>query len=297
MATELQKAEDRLRLDVDRLAGVIGPRHPGKPYTMEAAAGFIEQQLQQVGLRVMREAYPADGLPVSNLIVEWRGISQPQQILIVGAHYDSTPETPGADDNASAVAVLLEMARRFAHARFGRTVRFVFFPCEEMPYFHQQQMGSQVYARGCRDRQEQLVGMLCLEMLGYFTTAPASQQLPPGIPKWLHWLFPKQGNFLAAVANPHSWWLLMKFRIGFKRGARFPLFTIPLPEKIREIRLSDHSNFWDLGYSALMLTDTSFLRNPHYHQPTDTPETLDYARMAQLVPGLCSAVQYLARGR
>lgn len=293
-SAEEQATEARLRHDVDLLAGVIGPRHPGQPHTMQAAAAFIQQQLQLAGLSVARETYHADGQPVSNLIVEWRGTRQPGKILIVGAHYDTIPQTPGADDNASAVAVLLEMARRLADVKFRCTVRFVFFPCEEMPYFHQKEMGSQVYSRGCRERQEHLIGMLCLEMLGYFTTAPHSQQLPDGIPRWLHGLFPQRGDFLAAVANPKSWWLLLKFRYGFKRAARFPLFTIVLPEKIREIRLSDHSNFWDQGFPALMLTDTSFLRNPHYHKPTDTPQTLDYPRMVQLVPGLCGAVRLLA---
>ncbi len=283
-----------LRQHVDRMAGLIGPRHLGKPQTIRSTTKFLEHELAVRGAKVTHESYIASGQEVSNLIVEWRGIERPDEILIIGAHYDTVPSTPGADDNASAVAVLLEIIGRLTGEKFDRTVRFVFFPCEEPPHFHLGEMGSQIHSCRCRTQEENVIGMLCLEMLGFFTDAPDSQKLPPGIPKCLHWLFPRKGNFLAAVANPASTLLLMRFRQGFKRASTFPLFTIPLPEKIREIRLSDHSNFWDQGFPALMLTDTSFLRNPHYHQPSDLPETLDYERMADLTIGICGAIRALA---
>jgi hypothetical protein len=289
------ECEDRLRFTVQKLAGEIGPRHLGKPETMIETQDFIERELTSLGWFVQRETYEADGQSVCNLIVERSGTRSPERVLIVGAHYDTIPQTPGADDNASAVAVLLELARMLAHDQFQSTLRLIFFACEEMPYFHQQEMGSQIHSRSCREQNEQLIGMFSLEMLGYYTSGPGSQRLPPGIPKWLHWIFPKEGNFLAAVANPQSIGLLWQFRRGFKRGSSFPLFSIPLPETIREIRLSDHSNFWDQGYPALMLTDTSFLRNPHYHTPTDTPDTLDYPRMAEVTKGICSAIRFLVR--
>jgi hypothetical protein len=136
--------------------------------------------------------------------------------------------------------------------------------------------------------------MLCLEMLGYYSTEPRSQQIPPSIPKFLRRFFPHRGDFLAAVGNLPSWPLLWYFRRGFKRAARFPLWTLALPESIEEIRLSDNSSFWDQGYRALMLTDTSFLRNPHYHQATDTPDTLDYERMAQVTHGIAGGTARLA---
>jgi hypothetical protein len=136
--------------------------------------------------------------------------------------------------------------------------------------------------------------MLCLEMVGYYTTEPGSQQIPPGIPRRLHWAMPKRGDFLAAVGNLSSKRLAWSFRRGFKQAVRFPLFSICLPESISEIRLSDNSSFWDQGYSALMLTDTSFLRNPHYHLSSDTPETLDYERMAQVTLGVVGGVRRIA---
>jgi Zn-dependent M28 family amino/carboxypeptidase len=286
---------ERLRTHVDRLAGLIGPRHLGKPAALEAAATYIEGEFQTFGHTVERHWYETQGQRTCNLIVERLGTNRPEQIVILGAHYDTVSTTPGADDNASAVAVLIETARLVRGASFRRTVRFVAFTCEEPPHFNIGTMGSQVYARACRERNEQIKGMLCLEMVGYFVTAENSQALPPTIPRRLHWLFPRRGDFLAAVGNLRSWRLAWAFRRGFKRAVRFPLFSMVFPEAVHEIRRSDNSSFWDQGYPALMLTDTSFLRNPHYHQPTDTPETLDYERMAQVTLGVVGALRRLAR--
>jgi hypothetical protein len=137
--------------------------------------------------------------------------------------------------------------------------------------------------------------MICLEMVGYYSTEPKSQQTPAGIPRYLRWAFPSRGDFLASVANFRSWRLGWKFRRGFKQAVRFPLYSIALPERISEIRLSDNSSFWDQGYPAIMITDTSFLRNPHYHMSTDTPDTLDYVRMARATIGVAGGIARLAR--
>lgn len=285
----------RLHAHVDRLAGLIGPRHLGKPVAFDAAATYVERQLEELGETVEREWYDAGPQRVANIVASRSGTRSPHEIVLLGAHYDTVPSTPGADDNASAVAVLIETARLLCGAKMERTVRFVGFACEEPPHFYTQTMGSQVHARGCRARNEQIVGMLCLEMVGYFTPEAGSQQVPEAIPRWLRWAFPRRGDFLAAVGNPRSLGLVWSFRRGFKRATRFPLFSIVLPESIHEIRLSDNSSFWDQGYPALMLTDTSFLRNPHYHQASDTPETLDYERMASVTQGVAGAIRRLAR--
>jgi hypothetical protein len=139
--------------------------------------------------------------------------------------------------------------------------------------------------------------MLCLEMVGYYTSEPRSQQIPPGIPRFIHWAFPSQGDFIAAVGNLRSWRLVWTFRRGFKKAIGFPLYSIALPEALTEIRLSDNSSFWDQGYPALMITDTSFLRNPHYHTSTDTPDTLDYDRMARATIGVAGGIVRLAKAR
>jgi Zn-dependent M28 family amino/carboxypeptidase len=287
---------DNLRRHVDRLAGLIGPRHVGLPQAL-AAATLVERELCAAGYAVERQVYRAGGQEVSNLIAELPGARQADDIVILGAHYDTVPTTPGADDNASAIAVLLEVARLMRSRKCKRTVRFVAFACEEAPHFHIGEMGSQMYAKSCRSRGDRVVGMLCLEMVGFYSSAPNSQQIPSAIPNFLRRVFPPRGDFLAAVGNLRSWKLLWKFRRGFRRAGRFPLFSIVLPEAIPDIRRSDNSSFWDQGYQALMLTDTSYLRNPHYHLATDTPDTLDYERMAAVVAGVVEGVAEVARGR
>lgn len=287
--------ESNLRLHVDRLAGLIGPRFLQKPKTIDATIGYIEGQWSAMGYSHSRECYDALGDQATNLIIEQTGTHRPNEIILLGAHYDTVYTTPGADDNASAVAVLLEVSRLLREHRGRRTIRYVAFACEEPPYFHLDAMGSQHHARQSRLRGDKIRGMLCLEMVGYYTTEDNSQTIPPMIPRWMRRFFPTRGDFLAAVGNMASWKLCWRFRRGFKRGARtMPLFSICLPEKIHHIRLSDNSSFWDQGYPALMLTDTSFLRNPHYHMATDTPETLDYPRMTEVTLGVASAVRLLS---
>lgn len=286
--------EQNLRLHVDRLAGLIGPRVLQRPKTIAAAIGYIENVWREIGHEVVHERYQALEYEATNLVVEQRGTKRPDEIVLLGAHYDTVASTPGADDNASAVAVMLEVSRLLAGYAGKRTARYVAFACEEPPYFNIDSMGSQHHAREARRRREKIYGMLCLEMVGYYRDELGSQSIPPGIPRWMHRMFPKRGNFLAAVGNLPSWKLCWQFRRGFKRGSpRMPLFSICLPEKIHEIRLSDNSSFWDQGFPALMLTDTSFLRNPNYHQATDTPETLNYPQMTNVAYGVAAAMRKL----
>lgn len=290
-----EEIESNLRLHVDRLAGLIGPRYLQKPKTIEATIGYIEGQWKQMGYDSTRECFDALGDQATNLIVHQPGEKRAEEVIVLGAHYDTVYSTPGADDNGSAVAVLLEVCRLLCAFHGRRTIRYVAFACEEPPYFNLDSMGSQYHARQSRLRGDKIVGMLCLEMVGYYSDSDNSQTVPPLIPKWLRGFFPRRGNFLAAVGNMPSWKLCWKFRRGFKRGSpKMPLFSICLPEKINEIRLSDNSSFWDQGYPALMLTDTSFLRNPNYHLESDTPETLDYKRMTQVAKGVAAAVKHLA---
>lgn len=294
MSPDSHQIEANLRLHVERLAGLIGPRTLQRPKTIQATIGYIEGQWSQMGFSVERETYDAFGEEATNLIVERAGRKRLDEIVLLGAHYDTVSTTPGADDNASAVAVLLEVSRLLQEYAGRRTVRYVAFACEEPPYFNLDVMGSQFHARQARLRGDKIVGMLCLEMVGYYSSAMGSQAIPPAIPRWLHRFFPQRGDFLAAVGNMPSWSLCWRFRRGFKRGARrMPLFSICLPEKIHEIRLSDNSSFWDQGYPALMLTDTSFLRNPNYHLATDTPDTLDYPCMTEVTLGIASAMRQL----
>jgi Zn-dependent M28 family amino/carboxypeptidase len=297
MNSQHDQLVDNLHRHVDRLAGLIGPRHLGLPRTMAAAAKLIESELTQSGYAVERQIYTAQGQEVANLIAEISGSRTPDEVVVLGAHYDTVATTPGADDNASAVAVLLEVARILRNCDPRRTLRFIAFACEEPPHFFTGEMGSQVYARRCRTRNENIKGMLCLEMVGFYSSLPNSQKVPDAIPKFLHRIFPSRGDFLAAVGNLRSLKLGWRFRRGFKKAIRFPLFSICLPEAIHDIRLSDNSSFWDQGYPALMLTDTSYLRNPHYHEASDTPETLDYSSMAKVAMGVAGGTAAVARAR
>ena len=192
-----RRCADSLLHDVQVLSERIGERNTGCPDSLQKAAEYIEQVLSQWDYTVRRETYVADGTEVSNIIAERIGATRPEEIVIVGAHYDSVPGSPGADDNASGVAVLLELAFRFKGVQTGRTVRFVAFVNEEMPFFQTGSMGSQVHAMGCTQRGEQIVAMLCLESVGYFENAPGSQQYPEA----LAGMYPDTGTFIAFCSN------------------------------------------------------------------------------------------------
>lgn len=291
MAVDPLPIREKLVQHVDRLAGLIGPRILAKPESISATIGYLSGQWQAIGFEVREETYESSDGPATNLVVDIPGKSA-DEVIVLGAHYDTVANTPGADDNASAVAVLLEVSRLLKDMTPRRTIRFISFACEESPYMSLGSMGSQHHARQARQRGEK-IAMLCLEMVGYFRHEPGSQAVPDSIPKFLHRLFPKRGNFLAAIGNLSSWQLSWAFRRGFKKASRLSLFSLCLPEKIQEIRRSDNSSFWDAGYPALMLTDTSFLRNPNYHQPSDTPDTLDYDAMTEVTLGVAGAVKRL----
>ena len=284
----------RLRHHVEHLADTIGPRTLQNPDSIKATCDYLRRQWKQFGRDVVEENYVVDQQTATNLVVEDRGTSKHDEIVLLGAHYDTVAGTPGADDNASAVAVMLEVCRLMSQHSSQRTARYVAFTCEELPYGPAGKMGSQYHAAGCRSRCDNINAMLCLEMVGYYSNRIGSQRVPPAIPRWLHPLFPGRGDFLASVGNLKAFGLNRRFRRGFRRGTRdLRLFSINLPEKIKDIRRSDHSSFWDQQYPALMLTDTSYLRNENYHKPSDTPATLDYRSMTQVTLGVTAAMKAL----
>ncbi len=263
-----------------------GTRNTWAADAMSAAAGHIESSLAAAGYRVERQRF-ASG---ANLIVEIRGGTRPEEIVVIGAHYDSFDGSPGADDNASGVAGTLAIARRLAGAKPARTLRFVLFANEEPPHFQTAEMGSWQYAKRCHERGETIVAMLSLEMLGYYNAARGSQQYPPAIAA----LYPDTGDFIAFAGNLKSRALVRRCTASFRRHARFPAESAALPEVIPQIGWSDQWSFWHFGWPALMVTDTALFRNPHYHMPSDTPETLDYDSMARVVEGLLAVVRDLA---
>lgn len=292
----------RLRRHVDTLAGVIGARNLGHPSAYQAAADYIRHELASCGLEVRDLPYRCGAREVVNIEARLPGRRERLSPVIVGAHYDTCGDTAGADDNASAVAGLIEIARELSTVRIGpcRPVRFVAFANEEPPHFMTEQMGSLVYARGCRSRGEKIFGMLCLEMIGYFLTSKGSQPYPPEVPAAMRKSLPSRGDFLVLISDTASSRLTYRLRRKMGVGARpdkslpkVPVFAFAVPPALTGggHMLSDHWSFRQAGYAATMATDTAMVRNPHYHMPTDRPETLDYERLAQAVLRLFRAVR------
>ncbi len=276
---------------VTTLAADIGPRSPGNGDALERARRYVEEELAGLGYAVQPQEYGWFGHRVANLAVEIPGTSRAEQVVLLGAHYDSVSSTPGADDNASGVAGLIELARLCREMRPSRTVRFVAFTMEEPPAFFTPSRGSRVYAKAMRRRQEQVTAMLALEMLGYYSDEPGSQHFP-FFP--MRWFFPHTGDFIAVVGNLHSRLLARRVGAVLGKSCRLPVHTLATFSFVPGIAFSDHSSFWQNGYPAVMVTDTAFFRNKNYHRPADRPDTLDYARMAECVRGLVGVVADLA---
>jgi len=262
----------RLRLHVDSLAA------RERNTDLESAAGYIESAFSHAGLAPRSHYFQSGGRRVRNVEV---GDASP---IVVGAHYDTVPGSPGADDNASAVAVLIELAAMRVPARF------VAFANEEMPYFHTEEMGSQVWAREARARGERVAAMFSLEMLGFYSDAPGSQTYPP----LLRFFYPDRGDFIAFVADLGAWRLLRESLRLFRGSSTFPSQGLAAPAFVPGITRSDHWSFRRQGFPALMVTDTAYHRNPHYHLPSDTPDKLDYERMADVTLGLAGMLRGLA---
>jgi hypothetical protein len=285
---------DELRRDVDMLAGSIGRRNVVHSEGLAKSREFLEKQFREMGHVVHAQEFEVMGVACANLEVEVSGTTLPQEIVVIGAHYDSEGISPAANDNASGVAAALALARRFAPPAVApaRTLRFVLFVNEEPPYFQTDEMGSLVYARACRQRGDNVVAMLSLETIGYYSDAPGSQSYPV---KPIGWLYPDTANFIAFVGDYHSRKLVRQAIGAFRSAVQFPSEAAAMPGWIAGVGWSDHWAFWQCGYPALMVTDTALFRYPHYHQASDTPDKIDYQRMARVVEGLEQVTRHLAQ--
>jgi Zn-dependent M28 family amino/carboxypeptidase len=283
-------ATARLSAHVEMLAGTIGERHMWRPAALYQAADYIRQTFAASGYTPVAQAYELRGIRVENLEAVLPGSTRAGQALVVGAHYDSVPECPGANDNGTGVAAVLELARRFAGRPRPRSIRFVAFVNEEPPWFLTPSMGSVVYATAARKRGDDIVGMLSLETIGYYSDEPESQRYPPP----LNLLYPGIGNFVGFVSNVRSAPLLRRAARAFRARTDFPIRTAAAPAAIPGIGWSDHWSFWQAGYPALMVTDTAPYRYPWYHTPQDTPDRILPDRLAAVVDGLQHVVHVLA---
>jgi Zn-dependent M28 family amino/carboxypeptidase len=272
----------RLEAHVRYLAGEIGERNVFRPAALAAAADYIEAQWQAQGYAVTRQGYDAGGIRCANLEVTRPGRDRSYGILLIGAHYDTVAGSPGADDNASGVAALIEIAGLFTGLSPSMTVRFVAFTNEEPPHFMGHEQGSMVYAKAARTRGDDIRLMVSLEMLGFYRETPHSQTYPP----LFRWFYPDRGNFLGFVGNLRSRAVMLQAVRYFRAGSDFPLEHVATLALVPGVSWSDHRSFWRHGYRAFMATDTAFYRNPYYHTARDTPDTLVYPAFAHATQGL-----------
>ncbi len=291
----LADMSERLEGHVEHLAGKIGERHFAHPAALEEAAAYIERSFDGFGFKVRNQPFVAARVEVRNIEVEIAGDTRPDEIVVVGAHYDTASGTPGANDNGSGVAALIELARFFkvssANAPPTRTLRFVAFVNEEPPFFQSSNMGSAVYAERCAERQESIVAMLSLETMGWYSDEPESQTYPSPA---LRAIYPGEGNFIGFIGNTGSAELITKSVSLFRAASSFPCEGAAMPGVVEMAGWSDHWAFWQIGAPAFMVTDTAPLRYPHYHEAEDTPDKVDFARLALVVEGLRAVITGIA---
>jgi hypothetical protein len=287
---EIQSLESRLMGHVRVFGGRIGERHLLRPQSLRATVDYIRTVWASQGFTVEEESFEVDGQRCANLVVEHRGTGRPAEILVVGAHYDSVIGTPGANDNGTGVALLLEMSRALKGVALPRTVRFVAFVNEEPPYFQSEAMGSRVHAREARRRGDNIVAMFSLETLGYYSGIRGSQRYPFPFGAF----YPSTGNFLAVVGNLPSRRLVVDFLRHFMAASDFPVEAVATFEWIPGINWSDQWSFWKEGYPALMLTDTAPFRYPEYHGSRDLPDKVTAPEFARASHGIIHAIRGLA---
>lgn len=257
------------------------PSRNDNPDTLALSADYIETVLRASGARVSLQRYKVSGIEYRNVIAQFG--PDTQERIVIGAHYDSAEGFPGADDNASGVAGLLELARLFGAKAPRQQIELVAYTLEEPPYFRTQHMGSAVHAQQRQAQGASIRFMLALEMIGYYSEQQDSQTFPAPL---LGLFYPSQGNFIALVGRLGDFALIRAAKRSMRQSSDLPVYSINAPAWIPGIDFSDHLNYWQYGIPAIMVTDTAFYRNYHYHSAQDTAEKLDYLRMAKVVTGV-----------
>lgn len=286
MSEPIKLAEStRLKKHVETLAAILPSRNYLAKGSLEKALLYINERWKEIGLIPEVQTFTADGQRYSNIMVRFGPLSD-KDVIVVGAHYDvDGDQNPGADDNASGVAGVIELARLIHQKKLKlkHAVELVAYANEEPPFFGTEGMGSAHHALRLRQKGERVLLMLSLEMIGYFSDEPGSQDYPVS---FLRAIYPSRGNFISLVGTPRYWSITRKVKQLFRRCTTVPIHSINAPRFLPGIDLSDHSSYWKYGWPGLMITDTAFYRNKHYHQSTDTPDRLDYDRMARVVDGV-----------
>ena len=276
---------------INKLAVESGPRPVTNEQSIKKTENYITNYFENIGLEVKQQRYKYDNYDIANVIAGSQKNLLASKYYVIGAHYDSVPETYGADDNASGIAVLLELARYTMQEKISLPVRFVAFTAEEPPTFSTHYQGSKVFVKSALENKDEILGAIILEMVGY----TSNEQTYPMVLKLMG--YPSKGNFIGIVGNRKSKKLGQSIFQSFKKNAQLPVETLFVPFNgwiLPDTRLSDHSPFWDAGLPAVMITDTAFFRNPNYHTPQDTFDTLDYFFMAELIKSLLITLKGLS---
>ncbi len=283
---ELNIQIESLKSTVKYLSAIKPSRNADNPDSLKMSADYISGKFREYGLKTDSQKFAVSGIQYENVIASVG--PENGQRLVIGAHYDVCGDQPGADDNASGIAGLLEIAR-FAKAyesRLRHRIDFVAYTLEEPPHFATTSMGSYVHAKSLKDKKVNVRGMICLESIGYFSDKAGSQSFPVSAMKLI---YPTTGNFIAIVGNIKS----LSLSSGVEKNMAptgIGIQRINVPAFIPGIDFSDHRNYWKFGYRAIMVTDTALYRNSNYHEPSDTPDTLDYTKMRDVVKGVCRAI-------
>ncbi len=289
-SSKRQIPAERLHRHVSMLAERFSPRSCEDHVNLSHCAAYIASQFRNAGGRVEMQEYEVRNRIYRNVVVSFGPVSAPR--IVVGAHYDTFGATPGADDNASGVAGLIELAYLLGdNAALGKRVDLVAFTLEEPPYFRTDDMGSARYARALHERNVDVEAMVCLEMIGYFSDEKKSQEFPTAL---LGLLYPDTGNYIAVIGSPGDRKLIKQVKVSMRGASDLPVYSMCVPKSFPGVDYSDHLSFWEQGCTAVLVTDTAFYRNTAYHAAMDIPTRLDYDRMANVVLGVYEAVVRLA---
>jgi len=280
-----------LNTHVSTLSNEIGERNLIYYENLNLASKYIEGEFKKYGYSVSTQQYAVDKKSVNNLEAELKGNRYADEIIVIGAHYDSAIGTKGANDNASGVAATLEIARILSTYQPARTIRFVAFVNEEPPHFWRESMGSLVYAKNARNNDENIIAMFSLETIGYYSDEEGSQQYPFPL---FNRIYPNRGNFIAFLSDLGSRKLLKKTLKIFREKVSFPSEGLSTPKGFGGANMSDNWSFWQNGYPAIMITDTAFMRYEYYHTSEDTHEKLDYYRMAIITEGFATVIKSIS---
>jgi hypothetical protein len=279
-----------LETHVRALSQSFVPRDESHPENLDRCAAYIRREFERANARVSEQPYTVDGKTYRNVIAHFG--PETKEMVVVGAHYDTAGPLPGADDNASGVAGLMELARLLGNRQLPMSVELVAYTLEEPPFFRSEHMGSAMHAKALKREGAVVRVMFSLEMIGYFSDARDSQHFPISA---FSLFYPTEGNFISVVGKIDDGMLVRRIKKAMTGATILPVYSINAPRQIPGVDLSDHMSYWRAGYPAVMITDTAFYRNANYHTLDDTAERLDYRRMGQAVEGVYAAVIDMTR--